>query len=99
MNRRGFLSTLFGIAIAPAIIAKVISEYKPTVSPVFKGVDFFEPGIVYAPWFPIMVPCVPLLIASDLISVQPMSQPSGKVSYMNYNKGINESYFGRGNTL
>jgi len=67
MNRRGFLGTLLGLVIAPAVIARVISEDKPKPKykvykdPVgnmtvgYKGYLFIEPGYIYAPYIPLYV--------------------------------------------
>ena len=65
MNRRRFLGTLLGLAIAPVVVARVISEYKPKVIKPkprslgmttlvgYKGYSFIEPGYIYAPYIPL----------------------------------------------
>lgn len=56
MNRRRFLTTLFGLAAAPAVAARALSEYKSKVQPLlsFKGKTRIGSGIVYAPYIPLV---------------------------------------------
>lgn len=65
MNRRRFLGTLVGLAVAPVARGyifdgtnwKVYKCPRPNSSPVlgFKGSQFMETGIVYAPYIPLVV--------------------------------------------
>jgi hypothetical protein len=76
MNRRRFLTTLFGLAAAPVIVARVLSAPpKPTLL-AFKGTRFMETGYVYAPYIPMLI--------TPMIDIKPMrNSPLGKVFYMN----------------
>jgi hypothetical protein len=72
MNRRGFLGTLFGLAVAPAVVARVITAHKPKPKHKvyrnphgdrligYKGAQFLEPGYVYAPYIPLTIVSVPI---------------------------------------
>jgi hypothetical protein len=65
MNRRGFLGTLFGLAAAPVIVARVlVSPPKPKYKVYrgqggglvgYKGTQFINTGYVYAPYIPLNV--------------------------------------------
>ena len=67
MNRRRFLGTLLGLAIAPAVVARVVTGPKPNpkykvyrdphgdmVMP-YKGSQFLDVGYIYAPYIPLYV--------------------------------------------
>ena len=71
MNRRNFLGTLFGLAVAPAVAAKVLPSppkpkykvYKDDDGDVlvgYKGREFFEEGYVRAPYIPMQIVTIPL---------------------------------------
>lgn len=76
MNRRRFFGTLFGLAIAPKVIVKAISENEPALLP-FKGKIIWNAGIVYAPYIPMLI--------TPIADIKPMrNSPSGKVFYMDY---------------
>ena len=74
MKRRKFFSTLLGLVVAPVVVARVISEYKPkpkfvvfkprslgiTTMVGYKGSQFLEPGYVYAPYIPLTFTSVPI---------------------------------------
>lgn len=70
MNRRGFLGTLFGLAVAPAVAAGVLSSpskpkykvYKSDCGEMvgYKGHEFFEAGYVRAPYIPMQIVSIPL---------------------------------------
>lgn len=82
MNRRNFLTTLFGLAAAPVVAARVLSEYKPKPKVDsklvgYKGAQFMDAGIVYAPYIPMLI--------TPIADIKPMrNSPSGKVFYMDY---------------
>ena len=86
MNRRTFFGTLFGLAIAPTVVAKVSSApptpkyklYRDKHSGLvgYKGKEFMRAGVINAPYIPIAIP--------DLMSVQPMNMRSGKVFRISY---------------
>ena len=67
MKRRNFLSTLFGLAVVPAVVVKVVSSYVPAAYSKITG--------LYRRVFP-------PLVAKELVQVRPMSEPSGTVYYM-----------------
>lgn len=69
-NRRTFFKKIFGAAIAIAIPIPVIRK---KVEPTFNKM-----------MFPMIRRTFPELIASELVSVQPMSGPTGMVFHMNY---------------
>jgi hypothetical protein len=70
MNRRGFLGTLFGLAVAPVVAARVLSSppkpkykvYKDYGGGLvgYKGTEFFEAGYVSAPYIPMQISSVPI---------------------------------------
>lgn len=80
MNRRRFFGTLFGLALAPVVAARVLSEYKPKVDSKlvgYKGSQFVNAGIIYAPYIPMLI--------TPMVGIKPMrNSPSGKVFYMDY---------------
>ena len=82
MNRRGFLGTLLGLVVAPVVVARVLSEYKPKPKVDsklvgYKGSQFMNAGIVYAPYIPMLI--------TPMTDIKPMrNSPSGKVFYMDY---------------
>lgn len=63
MNRRTFFTSLFGLAIAPAVAVKVLSAppkpkwkvYSSKHSGLvgFKGTEFMRAGIINAPYIPL----------------------------------------------
>lgn len=72
MNRRRFLGTLLGLAAAPVVAARVLSEYKPTPKykiyngggsglAGFKGSQFIETGYVDAPYISMRISSVPIV--------------------------------------
>lgn len=67
MKRRNFLSTLFGLAVVPVVVAKVVSSYVPAAYNKITG---------------LCRRVFPSLVAKELIQVRPMSEPSGTVYYM-----------------
>jgi hypothetical protein len=74
MIRRKFFRTLFGAAAA-VVGAPLI----PKVVPVAKALPA---RLFYATYIPLIKRVMPSLIASELISVQPMSAPSGEIFAM-----------------
>lgn len=71
MNRRGFLGTLFSLAVAPAVAARVLSSPPNTKYKVYKsdygemvgykGREYFEAGYVSAPYIPMQISSVPIV--------------------------------------
>lgn len=73
MQRRGFFKTLFGAAaaaVAPPILPTIVGPHPVMVKSGF------------AQLIPMIGRTMPTLIAADLIKVQPMTAPSGRVFYM-----------------
>jgi hypothetical protein len=87
MNRRKFFGTLFGLAVAPTVVAKVLSApptpkyklYRDKHSGLvgYKGKEFMRAGVINAPYMPIAT--IP-----DLASVKPMDFPKSKVFRFSY---------------
>lgn len=76
MNRRNFLKTMLGAMFAPAIVTKAISA-EP------KEKTFTEHLKSWANAFRGR----PQLLATDIVGVQPMSEPSGMVFYLDFIDG------------
>lgn len=73
MNRRSLFRTLFGTAAA-IVAAPLIPTVAPAPS-VLTGMEYMG-GYIYCPY-------MPLMIASDLVGVHPMSGPTGTIFHMN----------------
>ena len=79
MNRRNFLTTLFGAALAPIAAAKILSSPLKSSHDMlvgYKGSEYFRTGVINAPYIPMAIP--------DLMSVQPMNMRPGKVFRISY---------------
>lgn len=56
MNRRNFLTTLFGAALAPVAVAKVLSSPPKSNDDMlvgYKGTEFYRSGVVDIPYIPL----------------------------------------------
>ena len=56
MNRRNFLTTLFGLAIAPVAAAKLLSSPPKRSDDMlvgYKGSEYFRTGVINAPYIPL----------------------------------------------
>lgn len=56
MNRRNFLTTLFGAALAPVAVAKVLSSPPKSNDDMlvgYKGREYFRTGVINAPYIPL----------------------------------------------
>ncbi len=56
MNRRNFLTTVFGAALAPVAVAKVLSSPPKSNDDMltwYKGTEFFRSEVVYIPYIPL----------------------------------------------
>ena len=56
MNRRNFLTTLFGAALAPIAAAKILSSPPKSNDDMlvgYKGREYFRTGVINAPYIPL----------------------------------------------
>ena len=56
MNRRNFLTTLFGAALAPIAAAKILSSPLKSSHDMlvgYKGSEYFRTGVINAPYIPL----------------------------------------------
>lgn len=56
MNRRNFLTTLFGAALAPIAAAKILSSPPKSNDDMltwYKGTEFCRTGVAYIPYIPL----------------------------------------------
>lgn len=63
MNRRNFLTTLFGLAIAPVAAAKLLSSPPKRSDDMlvgYKGSDYFRTGVINTPYIPLYSTYIPL---------------------------------------
>ena len=89
MNRRTFFTSLFGLAIAPTVVAKVLSAPPAPKHKVYgsttdgdmlvgyKSTEFMRAGVINAPY-------MPMATIPDLVSVKPMDFPKIKVFRFSY---------------
>jgi hypothetical protein len=63
MNRRNFLTTLFGAALAPIAAAKILSSPLKSNHDMlvgYKGSEYFRTGVINAPYIPLVPTYIPL---------------------------------------
>jgi|LakMenE01Jun11ns_1017448.scaffolds.fasta_scaffold7172041_1 hypothetical protein len=63
MNRRNFLTTLFGAALAPIAAAKILSSPLKSSHDMlvgYKGSEYFRTGVINAPYIPLVPTYIPL---------------------------------------
>lgn len=73
MKRRTFLKTVFPTIFAPKLIFPVWK----TIKPVHDEWNLYLPQVRRV---------FPQILASELVSVQPMSMPSGQIFYLDFAK-------------